>query len=122
MRALKVPKLTTYIFYDTFPRSGGVTTGIHNQAAQHLTQRLIKSAADKILSTLATCCPSLNVVVIETAGDYKLEAFAVHAFLRSNQIDLHGQTTVVGMTVEPHMVKHYEPCSNILDSDSFILG
>lgn len=36
---------------------------------------------------------------------------ATYAFIRSKQIDLHG----IASTVATHMVKHYEPCSDILD-------
>lgn len=38
-----------------------------------------------------------------------------YAFIRSEQIDLYGNMSVAGMAVETRMVKHYEPCSDILD-------
>lgn len=40
---------------------------------------------------------------------------ATYAFIRAQQIDLYGNLSTVGMAVETHMVKHYEPCSDILD-------
>lgn len=40
---------------------------------------------------------------------------ATYAFIRSKQTDPYGNTSTVGMAVETRMVKHYEPCSDILD-------
>lgn len=40
---------------------------------------------------------------------------ATYALIRSKQTDPYGNTSIVGMAVETRMVKHYEPCSDILD-------
>lgn len=108
----------------------------------HWRQRLAKITADKILSELANSCPELMAVVIEFEDDRIVHVAlrsdsdgdeddidddddnnwtmpqhddATYAFIRSKQIDLYGNTSTVGMAVETHMVKHYEPCSDILD-------
>ena len=128
--ALVVLKLTIWLSCDTIPLS----VVMHDLAqpleadvkvARDLAQRrehLVKRTADKILSTFASSCPRLKVVVIETAWEYGRDDYAVRAFLRSKQTDLYGRTTIVGMSVEPHMVKHYEPCSDILYPDEFVLA
>lgn len=109
---------------------------------QHWIQRLAKSTADKVLSELANSCPKLMAVVIEVEDDrlvashsrsnsdgndgdddegngtnYIMPKYcdATYAFIRAQQIDLYGNMSTVGMAVETHMVKHYEPCSDILD-------
>jgi len=123
--ALVVLKLTVWVNYNTAQLSKYASTGAHVKEAQDLAQRrehLIRETADKVLSTLASDCPRLNVVVIETAWQYRRDNHAVHAFLRSKQTDLYGHTTIVGMPVEPHMVKHYEPCSDILEPDRFVFA
>lgn len=71
--------------------------------------------ADRVFSTLAVCCPKLTAVVVMTEGDYS----SASAFMKSKQTDLHGLTTIVDMVVEPHMVKHFEPCSDVLEPVKF---
>jgi hypothetical protein len=108
---------------------------------QHWRQRLAQSTADKILSELSNSCPELMAVVIEMKDDrlvalshsyshlHSVGGFGhdganwtmpkredlIYAFIRSKQTDLYGNTFTVGMAVEACMVKHYEPCSDILD-------
>jgi hypothetical protein len=91
---------------------------------QHWIQRLAKSTADRILSGLANDCPDLMAIVIEIEDDRPVDVETrrtryrddmTYAYIRSKQIDLYGITTTVGMPVETHMVKHYEPCSDVLD-------
>jgi len=93
-------------------------------SVQRWFQRLAKSTADKILSELANNCPDLTAIVIEikedrgrdpNTGRWPESASASYAFIRSKQTDLYGCTAIVGMAVETHMVKHYEPCSDVLD-------
>jgi hypothetical protein len=87
----------------------------------HKGERVVKRTVDKIYSSLAANCPHLTVVVLKVDGRTveMWEDDGTHPFLRSKQIDLHGQTNVVGMAVEWHMVKHYEPCSEILQRENF---
>lgn len=82
---------------------------------------LVKRAADKIFSTLASTCPRFVALVIEArcVPESRLCGFQAYAFLKSKQTDLYGHTSVVGMAVEPHMVKHYEPCAEILEPERF---
>jgi hypothetical protein len=88
-------------------------------------QRLAKSTADRLLSELANNCPELAVVVIEIEDNRRFSSDdgtvpdydgTTYAFIRSKQTDLYGNTSIVGMAVETHMVKHYEPCSDVLDT------
>jgi hypothetical protein len=104
------------------PPSNDAATETNMQMTQHVIQRLLKSTADKTLSTLASSCPKLNVLVLECTGNYTLNGFTVNAFLRSKQTDLYGHTTIVGVPVKPHMIKHYEPCSDILEPDRFVFA
>lgn len=125
--SLKVLKLTVSLEFDfdmIMPKEYA-ETGDNTQAAQDLTQRrehLVQSAADKIFSTLASRCPRLKVVVIESTWGCDLDDFAVRAFLKSERISLYGYLTAVGMPVEPCMVKHHEPCSEILEPDRFVFA
>jgi hypothetical protein len=84
-------------------------------------ETVIKRTVDKTFSALAVSCPDLTVVVLKVDGRTvdKPEDDGTHPFLRSKQTDLHGQTTYVGVPVEQHMIKHYEPCSEILEPDNF---
>jgi hypothetical protein len=123
--ALAVLRLNVWVSCNTIPLSHGASLEAHVRRAQDLAQRrehLIKRTADKILSTLASSCPRLKVVVIEATWEYGLADYAVRAFLKSKQIDLFGHSTVVGMPVEPHMIKHYEPCSDVLEPDKFVFA
>lgn len=123
--ALVVLKLVVWVNFDTAPLSKDASIEAHVKEAQDMERRrelLVKSTADKIFSTLASACPKLKVVVIETAWQYGRDDSAVRAFLKTRQIDLYGHTTIVGVPVEPHMVKHYEPCSDILESDRFVFA
>jgi hypothetical protein len=86
----------------------------------HKRERVIKKPVDRIFSSLAASCPDLTVVVLKVNGILEMsEDTGTHPFLRSKQIDLYGQTRVVGMAEELHMVKHHEPCSEILEPNSF---
>jgi hypothetical protein len=84
-------------------------------------ERVIERTVDKIFSSLAASCPDLTVVILKVDGRTveRYDDDGTHPFLRSKQIDLHGQTRVVGMAEELHMVKHCEPCAEILESDNF---
>lgn len=123
--ALVVLKLTMWVSSNALPLGNGTSLEAHVKQAQDLAQRrehLVKRTADKILSTLAPRCPKLKVVVVETTWEYGQAGYAVRAFLKSKQIDLYGRATVVGMPVELCMVKHYEPCSDILEDDRFVFA
>jgi hypothetical protein len=76
--------------------------------------RLVRDTVDNIFSSLATGCPDLAVVAIHVSAALRRDD-GIRCFLRSNQIDLLGQTNFVITPVELHMVKHFEPCSDILE-------
>ena len=87
----------------------------------YMREGVLKKTVDRIFSSLAAGCPNLTVVVLKVDGRtvYRYEDDGTYPFLRSKQIDLHCQTNVVGMAVERHMVKHCEPCSEILELQNF---
>ena len=86
---------------------------------------LVKRPADKVFSTLASTCPHFVALVIEakcvpeTQESGRLRGFQAFAFMKSKQTDLYGHTSVVRMAIEPHMVKHDEPCAEILEPERF---
>jgi hypothetical protein len=131
VRALKVLKLVVHMTSSHYPDIDELRS--RRDSKQDWRQRLAKSTADKILSELADSCPELKAVVIEIEDDRALASEsdsdldsddgkimpeykdATYAFIRSKQTDPYGNTSTVGMAVETPMVKHYEPCSDILD-------
>jgi hypothetical protein len=80
--------------------------------------RVIKSIVDKAFASLAISCPDLAVIVLATMGNFSADD-GTHSFLRTKQIDLRGETTFIGMPIGHHMIKHYEPCSEILEPEKF---
>jgi hypothetical protein len=80
--------------------------------------RVIQSIVDKAFASLAISCPDLAVIVLATMGNFSADD-GTHSFLRTKQIDLRGETTFIGMPIEHHMIKHYEPCSEILEPERF---
>jgi len=117
VRALKVLKLLVHMTSLHYPDIDELRS--RRNSEQDWRQRLAKSTADKILSELADSCPELTESDSDLNSDdgkmmpeYK---DATYAFIRSKQTDPYGNTSTVGMAVETPMVKHYEPCSDILD-------
>jgi hypothetical protein len=129
VHTLKILELTVYMSHDDFPineapeglskRSKAVRAALE---AQHVVQRQAKRVADVVLSTLALNCPTLAAVVIKTTWHITDAGPLVHAFSKSKQIDLYGRPTIVGMAVEPHMVKHHVPCADILEAEKFVFA
>lgn len=126
VRTLKVIELWVHMSADEFPETYGQATNSRSHAgqdalvAQTIVQSQAKRTADMILSTLVVDCPGLAAVVIRTTWGESEAVPSVHAFLKSKQIDLYGRVSIVGMAVELCMVKHHEPCSEILESEKFI--
>lgn len=83
--------------------------------------RLIKSIVDNAFASLAIGCPNLVVIVLETMGIFG-EDDGVHSFTRIKHIGMHGESTFIGTPIENHMVKHYEPCSEILEAEMIAFG
>lgn len=83
--ALVVLKLTMWVNCDAIPTRNDASTKALVKEAQNMAQRrehTAKRTADKIFSTLASDCPRLNVVVIETAWQYGWDDEFVRAFLK----------------------------------------
>jgi hypothetical protein len=120
MHALTVLELTVWVnnwHYLSGEQSEGKRMRVKTKRDD--VQRLIHSTADMLFTTLATSCPRFTVVVLD---DYGPKSPGTLSFLKSKQIGLSDQTTVVGTPVELSMIKHYEPCSDILEPDDFIFA
>jgi hypothetical protein len=113
LRALKVLKLMVYLSALEFPSAEELRSKKDNE--QLYKQRLAKSTADRLLPELADDCPELTAVVIEVEDNRRFSSDdgtipdydgTTHAFIRSKQTDPYGNTSIVGMAVETHMVKH----------------
>lgn len=123
VHALKVLELTVFMDNAQLPAPlQRLPAPAFAFATQDIIRDQAKRTADMTFSTLAMSCPTLTAVVVKTCWCMPKDDYKVYAFLKSKQIDLYGHTTVVGMPVEPHMVKHYEPCSDILEPDRFVFA
>lgn len=78
----------------------------------------MQDLANKIFDELAPSCPHLAGLVIDArkpGEDCRSRDVRQFGFLRARQIDLCGRTKTVGIAIEPHMIKHHEPCSEIFE-------
>ena len=85
--------------------------------------RVFTLAANKVFQTLGTGCPGLTVLLfraqdVEFVGDGYETYDHLFAFIRSLKTDESGHATYEAVSVEPHMLKHYEPRSDILDMEN----
>ncbi|KAK5136360.1 hypothetical protein LTR08_003486 [Meristemomyces frigidus] len=74
--------------------------------------------ANRILGALCDSCPNLNALVIDarrTDQDCSDQDVRQFGFLRARQTDICGRVTAVGVPIKAHLIKHYEPCSEILE-------
>ncbi|OQO00825.1 hypothetical protein B0A48_13512 [Cryoendolithus antarcticus] len=79
--------------------------------------------ASKVFQELGAGCPRLRVVVVEAwemPQDDSPEYFATFAFLRASQTDVYGCTRAVAVEEPMHLIKHHEPCSDILEPERFM--
>ncbi|KAK6433909.1 hypothetical protein LTR95_009914, partial [Oleoguttula sp. CCFEE 5521] len=79
--------------------------------------------ANKMFHDLETGCPRLRVVVVEAwemPPDDATEYFATFTFLRAAQTDMYGCTRPVAVEEPLYMIKHHEPCWDILGPDRFM--
>lgn len=97
---------------DPHPGSPGWRSEEMNTRAQKRTHS-IQSNVDKVFASLASGCPNLSVIVFATHGPCR-EDSGVHSFRRSKRIHHRDETTFLGAPIEQDMIKHYEPCSDIL--------
>jgi hypothetical protein len=84
--------------------------------------RVFTRAANKVIQTLGPCCPGLTVLLfraqdVELVGEGHEPYDHLYAFIRSLKIDESGHATYEAVPVEPHMLKHYETRSDILEMD-----
>jgi len=82
--------------------------------------RTVKEAADKIF---ALNLPKLTAVVFVIEGEQHLKLPPIRcAFLLSKELDQDGVLRSSVVPVEPHMVKHYVPCADILEEEKFVFA
>lgn len=75
-------------------------------------------AANKVFQTLAPSCPAFTALLFRAQEiDDILSSDYLFAFVRSSGFDKSGCATYEAMSVQPHLLKHYEPCSDILRLD-----
>jgi hypothetical protein len=79
-------------------------------------------AASKVFQTLSPSCPAFTTLLFRAQEiDYDASADYLFGFIRSVRIDDSGDPIYEATAVEPHLLKHYEPCSEILDLDGGIV-
>jgi len=81
---------------------------------------MMQQLADGIFNELYESCPKFVALVIDqrTLDEHCTTVDVPRSgFLRARQTDICGRTKAVGVPIEPHMIKHYEPCSEILAVD-----
>lgn len=116
LRALYLEVLSACV-NDDQSESAGV--GANPLALRHV----LESAAYRIFQTLVPDCPDFAVVAFDTWADCDIEESCHRtAFVRVKQITASGQTTYTGTAVDFHMVKHYEPYSDLLDEEQFVFA
>ena len=79
---------------------------------------LVKRLADKTFAELLEHCPKLVALVIEARepGDDGFSADRRKTgFLRAKQTDLYGRITAHAEYIQVRMIKHVEPCSEVLE-------
>lgn len=74
-----------------------------------------RAAADLIFDSLVPRCPWFVALVLDLNTEYG-DSHCCMEFLRSKQIDVFGKASHVARQVEGGTVKHYEPCSNVLEN------
>ncbi|KAK5728148.1 hypothetical protein LTR17_012157 [Elasticomyces elasticus] len=77
--------------------------------------------ANKIFKELSASCPDLVGLVIDARDKYndcKRRPVARLGYLRGTTTDACGRREAVGVPVEPDMIKHHEPCADILGDDA----
>lgn len=133
LRALETLKLTGTVSSGGWDKLGNDDEGRPRFTNDYLTLQTNKRA-DKVFNALAPSCPRFLALVFEYKGVYRYcyqlcgryctcdeeEAMLELAYLRARQVDLYGQWTVVGVRVEPHMVKHHVPYTDVLEPERFI--
>lgn len=74
-----------------------------------------RAAADLVFDSLVPSCPWFVALIVDLNTEYGDPLHSME-FLRSKQINVFGKMSYVGRPVEQGTIKHYEPCSNVLQS------
>ncbi|KAK4541738.1 hypothetical protein LTR36_007447 [Oleoguttula mirabilis] len=78
----------------------------------------MQQLADKIFQRLATPCPRFAALVLEVRGDDDDSGSLrplQYGYLRGARTDMYGRTAAVGIPIEVHLIKHHEPCCEVLE-------
>ncbi|KAK3636931.1 hypothetical protein LTR56_012591 [Elasticomyces elasticus] len=81
----------------------------------------VQMMADRVFKELSVSCPELIGLVIDARDKYNdptRKPFKRFGYLRGTQTDACGRAEAVGVPIEPHMIKHHEPCAEILEDDA----
>jgi hypothetical protein len=79
--------------------------------------RVFTQAADKVFQTLGPSCPAFTALLFRAQEDDHHSADYLFAYSRSVKIDESGSVSYGAVAVDPHVLKYYEPHSDILDMD-----
>jgi hypothetical protein len=123
--SLKTLELSTFPDCLNRDRTPGCKCGCGSFPIDHLEKfsdatvdRIFTRAANKVFHTLAPSCPAFTALLFraqelddDDSSDY------LFAFVRSSKVDKSGCTTYEAVSVQPHLLKHYEPRSDILHQD-----
>ncbi|KAK5125413.1 hypothetical protein LTR85_000522 [Meristemomyces frigidus] len=80
----------------------------------------MQDLADTIFKELSDACPHLTGLVIDArreGQDCSSQTVERFGFVRARLTDICGGTRTIGVPIEPHMIKHHEPCSEIFEDD-----
>lgn len=78
-------------------------------------------AVNKLFETLRPHCPLLTALLCRAQDDSPWSSDYLFAYIRTMKLNDSGQSTHEVVSIEPHMLKHHEPCSDILDMDDRIV-
>jgi hypothetical protein len=81
---------------------------------------LIEATIKKVLASLTTECSHLSAVVLRLKGE-ETEDSETYSLSLSKEV-VHGKWVSVETPIDPHMIKHHRPCSEILRQDKLGLG
>ena len=77
----------------------------------------MQQLTDKIFERLGTSCTRLTALIFDVRAlhDDCGRPVLWYGYLRGTQFDNYGRKATVSIPIERHMIKHHEPCSEILD-------
>jgi len=77
----------------------------------------MQQLADKIFERLGTSCTRLTALVFDVRAldDDCGRPVLRYVYLRGTQFDIYGRTATVGIPITPHIIRHHELRSEVLD-------